>query len=212
MSTTKAKGKTAGKAKPSPKAVADKAVKEIMAEAEAKVEEKSSLILVAEDDQLGRSPDKDTSKVPAQRDYIPGTRRTDLTELPERAYDEELDIDRQVTLPKEYHPCWVADALVQRFRVRGYKFALYDGGNQSGLAPRGFKKTGLFERTLSGHVRNGDTVLMFVPMRLYEEFKEEDRIQIDRWNRAAQSDYHNLGYRHGIKTFEETSGGRREYN
>ena len=210
MSTTKAstEGESAPQNKPSPADVAQAASKEILKKADEKIDAaKASTLLLAEDDQLGRSADNDTSKNPTvQRDTLPGTRRPDMTYLPEQAYDAEEDRDRRTTLPKDYHYCWVADALVQRFRTLGYKFCLYNGGSQSGLADRGFKGTGLFESTLSKHVRNGDTVLMFTDMRLYEHLSQMDRDQVDKWNRAAQGDLHNLGYRYGIRTFEEDKG------
>ena len=82
----------------------------------------------------------------------------------------------------------------------------YDGGNLSGLAAGGLRGTNMFERTIDVHVRNGDTFLMFAPERLYNAMVEEDRKQADYWQNAAEQDHHNLGYRHGVRTFNEVDG------
>jgi len=197
MSITKAtKANMKAEPKPDTKEIAAKAVEEIM----------GGVQTVSVDDQIGRSPDRDATKIPAQRDYISGTRRPDMTFLPEYGYDQEIDVDRKISLPKEYAYCWVSDAHVTKYRVLGYKFALYNGGNQSGLTERGLKGTGLYEQTLVGHIRNGDCVLMFVPRRLWEELVAQDAERVRKWNLAPKGQLHDLGYSQGVRTFEEKDG------
>jgi len=193
MSTTKA----AKVNKPDTKAIAARAVEEIMS---------GEVQTVAVDDQIGRSPDRDATKVPAQRDYISGTRRPDMTHVPEFAYDQDIDVERRVKMPDDYAYCWVSDAHVSKYRVLGYKFCLYNGGNQSGFSERGLKGTGLYECTVTGHVRNGDCVLMFAPKRLWEELVAQDVERVAKWNMAPKGQFHDLGYSQGVRTFEEEEG------
>lgn len=163
-------------------------------------------LLQSEPDVLGTSPETDATKDVGQADFIPGTVRPDPTYLPDRCYDEGMGSERRVTLKSDYHYCWVVDLKLTQFRSMGYKFCLHDGGSQSGLANRGFLGTGLYERTLDNHIRNGDTFLMFAPVRLYEQFVAEDKRQADAWTIAAETDLANKGYRHGVRTFKEEDG------
>lgn len=141
-----------------------------------------------------------------QRDFLPGTRKHDLTKLPEFAYDENSQSVRRVSLPKEIHYVWVHSDKLDTMHSKGYRMARYDGGNQSGLAEGGLRGTNMFERTIDVHVRNGDTFLMFAPERLYVAIMAEDAEQVRRWEDAAEQDHHNLGYRYGIRTFREVDG------
>jgi hypothetical protein len=141
-----------------------------------------------------------------QRDFIPGTRRHDITRLPEYAYDENGQNVRRVSLPKEYHYVWVHPDKLDSMHGKGYRMARYDGGSLSGLAPGGLRGTNMFERTIDVHVRNGDTFLMFAPMRLFEAIVAEDAEQVRKWEMAAEHDHHNLGYRYGVRTFKEKDG------
>ena len=84
--------------------------------------------------------------------------------------------------------------------------ARYDGGNLSGLAAGGLRGSNMFERTIDVHVRNGDTFLMFAPTRLFDSLVEEDRLQGEHWQSAAEEDHHNLGYKYGVRTFKEVDG------
>lgn len=141
-----------------------------------------------------------------QRDFIPGTRRHDLTRLPEFAYDETSQTVRRVSLPKEYHYVWVHPDKLDSMHGKGYRMVRYDGGNLSGLASGGLRGTNMFERTIDVHVRNGDTFLMFAPDRLFRAMEAEDRLQGEHWQSAAEEDHHNLGYRYGVRTFKEEDG------
>jgi hypothetical protein len=141
-----------------------------------------------------------------QRDFIPGTRRHDLSRIPEFAYDETTQTVRRVSLPKEIHYVWVHPDKLDTMHSKGYRMARYDGGNQSGLAEGGLRGTNMFERTIDVHVRNGDTFLMFAPERLYLAVVADDAEQADRWQNAAEQDHHNLGYRYGVRTFKEVDG------
>jgi hypothetical protein len=141
-----------------------------------------------------------------QRDFIPGTRRHDLSRIPEFAYDEKRQEVRRVSRPKEIHYVWVHPDKLDVMHSKGYRMAIYDGGNQSGLADGGLRGTNMFERTIDVHVRNGDTFLMFAPERLYLAIMADDAAQAERWENAAEQDHHNLGYRHGVRTFREVDG------
>lgn len=178
------------------------AVKDILKEAETK----SQAILASEPDVSGVSPTTDASTDPGQADYIPGTRPPDLTYLPDTVYDEHRRISRPCARKNEYHYCFVEAGKINQFKVNGYRFCLYDGGQGSGLAPGGLGGTYLFERTLDNHVRHGDTFLMYLPMRAYEALSAEMRKKLDAWNMAAETDFMNEGYRRGVRTFKEVDG------
>ena len=126
--------------------------------------------------------------------------------MPERAYDSALGIDRQVSLPEEYHYCWVYPDLIASFKNRGYLQCGYKGGARSGLADRGFQGTDMFEQTLDGHVRNGDIILMYVPERGYQDAVQDERDLMDKRDVAVSTQMHDEGYRSGIRTFEERDG------
>jgi hypothetical protein len=160
----------------------------------------------AEDRLIGASPEHSASHNPSQRDFIPGTAVIDPTYIPERCYDEIAQQDRAVALKNDYHYVWVTDNKINQFKIKGYRFVLYDGGSQSGLAAGGLRGTYLFERTIDNHVRNGDVFLMWCPLRLWEELVAYDQEQGQRWEQAAENDHHNLGYRHGVRTFKEVDG------
>lgn len=204
--TTKTKTKITKPAEEEPKVesqeVAAKAVEEILQGAA----DKASGMLQGEPEITGRSPVNIATESRAQADFLPGTRMPDPTYLPEFAYDETAGVSRRVTIPTEYHYIWVVDLKLTRFRTLGYRFCLHDGGSLSGLANRGLLGTGLYERTLDNHVRNGDTFLMFAPLRLYEQMQQADRDQMEAWSQAAQKDLHNEGYARGVRTFEEIDG------
>jgi hypothetical protein len=203
MSATKKKKETPAEAS---QAEAAAAVEDILSQAQAKADAGPDSVDTMEEKLLGTSPETDAAVDRGQADFIPGTLRPDPTYLPERVYDEGSGVDRQVTRPSEYHYIWVVGEKITQFRTNGYKFCLHDGGPQSGLANRGFLGTGLYERTLDNHIRNGDTFLMYAPMRLYEQMVQADRDQVDAWTIAAQKDLHNEGYRRGVRTFEEEDG------
>ena len=178
------------------------------AKAAAEVLAKSDQAILSQDEDrlIGASPEHSASHNPNNRDYIPGTRSIDPTYIPDRCYDEIAGVDRNVALKSDYHYCWVTDNKINQFKIRGYKFALYDGGQMSGLATGGLRGTYLFERTIDNHVRNGDVFLMWAPIRLFEELCEEtDKLTRSRES-AATDDIHNLGYRHGVRTFDEVDG------
>lgn len=199
------KDAVAAKAEKSPEEI-KAALKEIMQEAAVQT---GDMLHSNEGERLAEAKPEASSYDPVmqnQRDFIPGTRRHDLTRLPEFAYDEKEQEVRRVSLPKEIHYVWVHPDKLDSMHSRGYRLACYDGGNQSGLAPGGLRGTNMFERTIDNHVRNGDTFLMFAPARLYEALVEEDAEQSRAWEMAAEEDHHNLGYRYGVRTFKEVDG------
>jgi hypothetical protein len=200
MSTTKKK--TTSKKEP----VEETASATEAADAAAEILAKSDNLLMSQDSIVGASPEHSASHNPSQRDFIRGTRDIDPTYIPDRCYDEIADCERAVALKNDYHYVWVTDTKINQFKIRGYKFALYDGGNQSGLATGGLRGTYLFERTIDNHVRNGDVFLMWAPRRLYEALVAEDKAEADKWESAAENDVHNLGYRYGVRTFKEKDG------
>ena len=182
------------------------ALKDVMGEAAIKTGE---LLQTTPDEMLDGAKPESSSYDPVmqnQRDFIPGTRKHDLTKLPEFAYDETTQVVRRVSLPKEYHYVWVHPDKLDSMHGRGYRMCRYDGGNQSGLAQGGLRGSNMFERTIDVHVRNGDTFLMFAPERLFQTIAEEDRLQGEHWQSAAEEDHHNLGYRYGVRTFKEVDG------
>jgi len=183
-----------------------KALADVMGQAASQTGE---MLQSTEEEKLADAKPESSSYDPVmqnQRDFIPGTRRHDLTRLPEYAYDETSGSVRRVSLPLEFKYVWVHPSKLDSMHSRGYRLAKYDGGNLSGLAAGGLRGTNMFERTIDVHVRNGDTFLMFAPMRLYEELVREDFEQSRRWEEAAEQDHHNLGYRYGVRTFRETDG------
>jgi hypothetical protein len=174
--------------------------------AEVAAEVAKEVTLVSEQPFEGNPAKTDAATHPGQADHLPGTRFPDKLYVPERAYDSDLNMTRQVTLPKEYHYVWVYPDLISSFRGRGYRQVKYNGGSLSGLAERGFKGTDMFENTLDGNVRNGDIILMYIPTRGYEEHAAEERKFIEQRNMAVSTQMHDEGYRSGIRTFEEHDG------
>jgi hypothetical protein len=183
-----------------------KALADVMGEAATQTGE---LLQTTPDEQYDGAKPEGSSYDPVeqnQRDFVPGTRRHDLTRLPEFAYDETSGTVRRVSLPKEIHYVWVHPDKLDTMHSKGYRMVRYDGGNQSGLAQGGLRGTNMFERTIDVHVRNGDTFLMFAPERLYLAIQAEDAEQMRKWEDAAEQDHHNLGYRYGVRTFKEVDG------
>lgn len=182
------------------------ALQDIMKES---AEETEKLLQTSESDRLDGAKPEASSYDPVmqnQRDFVPGSRRHDLTRVPEFAYDEKSQNVRRVSIPNEYHYVWVHPEKLDAMHSWGYRLVKYDGGNQSGLAQGGLRGTNMFERTIDAHVRNGDTFLMFAPIRLYEAMQQHDREQMEAWEMAAETDHHNLGYRYGVRTFKEEDG------
>jgi hypothetical protein len=178
------------------------------AEAAAEILQTANQQVLSQDEYrlIGASPEHSASHNPNQRDYIPGTRHIDPTYIPDRCYDEIAQRERPVALKSDYHYVWVTENKINQFKIRGYKFALYDGGSMSGFAAGGLRGTYLFERTIDNHVRNGDVFLMWTDLGNWERLCEEDREQGRKWESAAENDHHNLGYRYGVRTFKEVDG------
>lgn len=135
------------------------------------------------------------------QDHIPGTKPLDALHVPEYAYDDDRHIVRRVTLPKEYHYIWVEGTDIDRFKHNGYRFALYNGGNQSGLAEQGLSGTYLYDRTLDNHVRRGDVYLMYCDMRRYEEIRRETEERTHNMRNMGHNNFHNISYKYGIRSF-----------
>lgn len=184
---------------------ARKAVEEILSQAADKAKE---TMLVSPVDISGAPTGASShdNLAQAQDDYIPGTRVLDIQMVPNRAYDEDLGKTRAVGLPNDYHYCWVHTDKITQFRMYGYKFASYNGGPQSGLAPGGFSGTGIYEKTFDNHVRNGDMFLMWCSLRQYEAMSKDDADYRNRMESAVEDEVHNDGYRRGIRTFKEVNG------
>lgn len=173
---------------------------------EIKTETPSEVKLVAEQPFEGNPAKTDAATHPGQADHLPGTRFSDTLYVPDRAYDSDYGDSRQVAMRHEYHYVWVYPDLIPSFKNRGYRQCKYTGGQNSGLAERGFKGTDMFEATLDGNVRNGDIILMYIPLRGYQEHQEAERKFIDDRNMAVSTEMHDEGYRRGIRTFEEKDG------
>lgn len=188
------------------KAAAQAALDDIMSKG---AEEANDMLVTKDEDRLADAKPEASSYDPVmqnQRDYLPGTRQRDLTRLPEFAYDEKLGKSRRVSIPSEYHYVWVHPSKIDRFHLDGYRLVIYSGGQNSGLAEGGLSGTNMYEQTLDKHVRNGDTFLMYAPMRLYAQLVKEDAERCAEWESAAENDHHNLGYRYGVRTFKEKDG------
>lgn len=157
-----------------------------------------------------RSEETDRYK---HRDYIPGTRNRDLTALPEYVFDDQENERRRAFNPKsdQFHYCWVEGSDITSFKANGYRMVPYAGG-RGGLPAPGLSGTGMYECDLSGHIKLGDLYLMFCEMGLYLEIANEDREAADRMARLGETNFHNLGYRSGVRTFAELDQDRREYN
>ena len=180
------------------------------------VAEKASVDLIKEkttfeDEGAGRqglrSEDGDRYR---QADFIPGSRRRDLLALPEYVFDEASGEKRKAFGPitsMRFHYCWVEGSDITRFKVTGYKMVPYNGG-RSDLGSPGLSGTGMYECDISNHIKLGDAYLMFCEMGLYEALVAEDGEASDNLQRLGANNFHNMGYRHGSKTFEEIDGVR----
>lgn len=145
-----------------------------------------------------------------QEDYLPGTRTKDILGVPEYVWDDDRNVKRRASIPNLYHYCWVEGTDITRFKMIGYRLCLYKGG--AGLEQYGFSGTYLYECDASGHVRLGDVYLMYCPIRLYEALAAEDRAEADRMSRIGETNFHNTGYRYGIRTFSEGLDGSQVHN
>lgn len=192
------------------------AAKEVLEKVDKKIEAESVKEMVthedkgAADDVAGKSLFGDDSR---QADFIPGTRKVDILAVPEYVYDQERGTRRRLTMPQEYHYCWVegsADTMT-RFRAIGYWLVNYNGSN-AGFEEPGLSGTYLYECDPAGHVRLGDVYLMACPIRLFEALEAEDREEAQKQTRLHESQYHNLGYRYGVRTFSEGPDGVQEHN
>ena len=136
-----------------------------------------------------------------QRDYLPGKLLRDKTRVPERIYDEDKGIDRQVLLHNEYRYALVPQDDFLTYTGLGYKFVKFDGGSQSGLTERGFRGTGdaIFTRTLSGNCQRGDCFYMYIPIRGWEALREEDQYKASEVHKKALGVFHNVAYASGIR-------------
>ena len=147
-----------------------------------------------------------------QMDYLRGTRTKDRTYIPEFVFDEGIQAKRRATLPTDYKYGWIQYELTDRYNHYGWKFCRYSGGGQ-GMEDGGFDGTGLYTKTPEGYVRNGDCLLMFTPMRNWREILQEEQVLKDKWTRGPLDDFHNVGDKAGVKTFEDdTKRGVREFS
>ena len=145
-----------------------------------------------------------------QEDYLPGTRVRDILAVPEFVWDDDRQMKRRASSPKEYHYCWVEGTDITRFKMMGYRLCMYRGGR--GLSEYGFSGTYLYECDASGHVRLGDVYLMYCDHGLYEALAAEDRMEADRMSRIGETNFHNTGYQYGIRTFSEMPDGSQAHN
>lgn len=186
---------------------AAKAVEEVLAKVDASIEAGKEKVTY-EDEGAGRealrSAEKDEH---VQQDRIPGTRRRDITALPEFVIDDRTGERRRAftTPSSEFHYCWVEGGEITNFKAIGYRMVPYQGG-RGGLPAPGFSGTAMYECDISNHIKLGDVYLMYCDLRLYNDLEEEDRQMADRLTRLGATNFHNLGYRHGIKTNEEIDG------
>jgi hypothetical protein len=154
---------------------------------------------------VGKSPETHATTSQNQRDFIPGRFIKDPTYVPTFVYDEDSGEKRRVKNEGDYHYVWVTWGLgghINRFKNMGYRCMLYTGG-AGGAEPGGFRGTGMFEPDANNHVVNGDTKLMFAPIRLFHALEEQDRQMVEKVQRAATEDFHNRAYNMGVRSFEE---------
>ena len=188
----------------------DTTVEDVLAKADAVSIEAGKEKVTFEDEGAGREAVRVSERDEhTQRDYIPGTRRRDMTALPEWVYDDRAGEKRRAfTIPSsEFHYCWVEGGDITSFKTMGYRMVPYAGG-RGGLPSPGFSGTGMYECDISNHILLGDVYLMYCEKRLYEALAEEDRQESDKLSRIGANNFHNLGYRHGARTFEEVDGVR----
>ena len=179
-------------------AEAQDAVADILAQAAAQVEG-GDLPKLAD-----AMPETDAALDPGQADFIAGTYSGDPTYVPEFVYDEIQNRKRRATMPDDYHYYWISAERMTHHKLKGYRFVEYSGGK--GTSPGGFSGTGLYERTLDNHVRNGDVFLMFTSMRNWDAIQAENAKINNAINAAAGDGIHNEGYRRGVRTFTEKDG------
>jgi hypothetical protein len=188
---------------PDTEANAPKIVAEVLAQADASVLVKDIPADFTSDlsGEAKRDPANNRKHIP--QDSIPGTKPLDALHVPEHAYDDDRHVVRRVTLPQEYHYIWVEGTDIDRFKHNGYKFVLYNGGPQSGLAEQGLSGTYLYDRTLDNHVRRGDVYLMYCSIRRYEEIVREDEERAHNMRNMGHNNFHNISYKYGIRSFHE---------
>ena len=143
-----------------------------------------------------------------QRDFIPGKMRRDKTYIPERVWDAHENVTRRVLIHSDYKYALAPQEDFLTYTGMGYKLAKYDGGSQSGLDHRGFLGTEdtVFTRTVNGLCQRGDCFLMWIPIRGWEDLRDEDRRRIDQETNRAIGSFYNAGYREGLRTFIERDG------
>ena len=143
-----------------------------------------------------------------QADHLPGKMRRDKTRVPERIYDEDLQTTREVLRNGDYKYVMIPQDDFLTYTGYGYKFCKYDGGAQSGLAPRGFQGTNdaIFTRTLTGNCQRGDCFLMYLPIRAWEVLHQEDLDSQDSASKKVLGNFHNAGYDVGIRPYAQIDG------
>lgn len=142
--------------------------------------------------------------------YFPGGSLEVASHL---AFDRHENINRPIGKPTEYEYKWeVADPkAIAIAKADGWRFCLYDGGSNSGLAPRGFAGTDLFEKTIDGRVLNGDVYLMFMDRRRFEAMEQQQREEREKLDRKPVNDFMNDAYKSGIRGFTENEWGDKTY-
>ena len=128
-------------------------------------------------------------------------------------FDHKMGIERPLGKPAEYvYQFWPFDAVGMAV-TEGWQFCGYDGGSRSGLADKGFKDTHLYQNEAgTGRVVLGDTYLMYVPIRLAEELKEEVQKLNDAMEAKPNTSFFDDAYKTGIRGFTENEYGDKEYN
>ena len=196
-----AKAKAAVKSKPEASAAkAQDAVADILAQAA----EKASVSGGEVPNLADAMPETDAVLDSGQADFLAGTYSGDPTYVPEFVYDEIANRERRATIPDDYHYYWVSQERMTHHKLKGYRYVEYSGGK--GSAPGGFTGTGLYDRTLDNHVRNGDVFLMYTSMRNWEAIRKANQEQNIAIDSAVQDGVHNEGYRRGVRTFTEKDG------
>jgi len=162
-------------------------------------------VTMEEIDRTGKDDMKYTTAAdsPLQKDFILGTKdmREDVTYVP-----EVIQVNgetRRVYNPTEYRLRWVAADKVSHWKLAGFSFFPY--------API-FSGSGLYERDQDGHILQGDTRLMYAPIRAWLALKERIQKKKDLYDNVARTEFANTGYKSGIRTFQEHEGGRLEYD
>lgn len=208
-----AKKKTTKKA-PAKQALDKESPKDIVAEvlkqADERVEAGKEKVTFEDEGRARVANQVDERNEHLQSDYIPGTRMRDMTALPEYIFDERRG-ERRLAFGGDahsrFHYCWVEGSDITKFKTIGYRLVPYNGG-RGGLPSPGFSGSGMYECDISGHILMGDVYLMYCDIRLYEELVEEDRQRSHQQDRLGETNFANLGYRHGVRTFTEVDGVR----